>query len=182
MIVILLLKYFFAALLGGVGNRVRGGLDGKALSVGTQGGRLLGWAMPCGLIAFAGHMSPLHSGEIALAAFIGCTAPLFGSLSMGHGINPLWQDWLGMTAFSLLRVAPVGAVLWWFGYAWYWLIPVPVLGAALYWSSWKQPLSIWFLQIEPYGGAGGHPFQGPTWGEFTWGVLAGVCTLAACLH
>lgn len=156
-----------AAIIGALGNRIRGGLF--PVPGGTQVGRLVGWAIPCTLVA-----GPLGWWALAVGAgaFLGCCVGQYGGLSMGHrGPAPAVSPWLTMTGWGLARVAGPALVVWWTGGAWWWLLASGMACAPLYAAVWLLP--DWALRIPGLGrGTGpGDARDQPEMAEAWHGVL-----------
>jgi hypothetical protein len=166
----------------GVANRVRGGLWKQG---GDGPGRAL-WGLA---IAIVGAVCDLHAGAviaILIGGWLGCSTPLFSSLGIvtkgadGH-YHILPRCFAGLAAFTAGRLILPGLVIAVLGLPWFCLLPMLLLGPALYALSWWWPFEILWMQIVPGPtGDGVHPFEGPTFGEFAWGVAAAVCFALAC--
>lgn len=105
-----MLHLALAALIGSVGNRMRGG----ALAV--PGGDLVArlfWGVPAGIVAWSIGQPWWLAPAVGLGAYVGTTAGMFGGLSMGRrGARPRSSPWLTMTAWGFCRVALPVAALW----------------------------------------------------------------------
>lgn len=91
--------------VGALGNRVRGGLF--VMPGGDHVARLIGWAIPMGLLAGLISGSPWLGAAAAGGAFLGCTMGEYDSQSMGlKGGRGGEEAWIFMTAWGLARVLP----------------------------------------------------------------------------
>ena len=124
--------------LGALGNRIRGGL--WPIPGGDVPARLLGWGIPCAVIALAAGAG-WWAAAVGLAAFLGCSVGEYGALSMGHrGGATGWRAWAGMGAFGLGRTALVAGVVWWLGGAWLAVLITGLIAPAIYDLAWRVPL------------------------------------------
>lgn len=99
-----------AAILGAVGNRVRGGLF--PMPGGTQVARLVGWGVPCGAVAALAGVPWWGALLIGLGAFLGCMAGEHNSQSMGlKGGNSGLVAWGWMGLWGLERTVAVAIIV-----------------------------------------------------------------------
>ena len=143
------------AVIGALGNRIRGGV--VAIPGGTQVGRLVGWGIPCALVAWLAGAVWWAAGLIGIGAFVGCMAGQYGGLSMGHrGPPPDVSPWATMTAWGVARVigpALVAAVFLPYHMASYALLLSGLICAPIYYAVWLLPARV-FL---PYLGRTTNP-------------------------
>lgn len=136
------------ALVGALGNRIRGGLF--PMPGGTQVARVVGWGLPCAGLAWAAGAPWWVALLVGAGAFVGCCMGQYGGLSMGHrGAAPAVSPWLTMTAWGLARVALPALAVWWIGGAWWWLVASGLACAPIYWAVWLLP--DWALRIPGLG-------------------------------
>lgn len=137
-----------AAVVGALGNRIRGGLF--PIPGGTQVGRLVGWGLPVAAMAWLCGMVWWAAVLAGLGAFLGCCVGQYGGLSMGHrGPAPAVSPWLTMTVWGLARVAGPAVVVWWTGGAWWLVVASGLACAPIYWAVWMLP--DWALRIPGLG-------------------------------
>lgn len=166
-----------AALVGAIGNRIRGGL--LPIPGGTQVGRLVGWGLPCAAVAWLCGAPPLYAALIGLGAFLGCCVGQYGGLSMGHrGGAPRISPWLTMTAWGVARVGLPALVVWWLAGAWWWLLVSGLACAPLYWVVWHVP-SWAYLRGLGYGDGPATGFDPPELAEALHGAVMVVALVAA---
>lgn len=132
-----------AAPLGGLLNRVRGGLWGDVIRArlwagyGTQGGRgvfALATAMFAVLTAWDWRL-----GGLAPLVFVGLVFGWLKSADVGRDRDrPRLVEGAIMTARGLVMTAPAGAFLWWLGYG-PWLIPAGMALGLLYELGHRTP-------------------------------------------
>ena len=146
-----------AAIIGSLGNRVRGGLF--PMPGGDVPARLLGWGLPCALIV-ASAGAAWWSLAIGAGAFVGCSMGQYGGLSMGHRPNSVtgWRAWAGMAAFGFGRVALPAAVTGWCGGAWWLVLTSGLLAPVIYDAVWRVPPAIY---QRGFGYGGGPPAYDP---------------------
>ena len=165
-----------AALLGALGNRLRGGLWGDKIRWGTGVARLCAWGIPSGLGAWALGIPWWAAAVVILGAWAGCTVPQFGGLSMGNrpGGTSGAAAWAGMTAWGLLRMGGAALVAWWFGGAWWFPLAAGLACAPVYAAVWLLPPSALFPGL-------GAPNDPPEMAEALHGALMGAALAAAFL-
>lgn len=131
------------ALIGALGNRLRGGLWGSVIGWGSGVARLGAWGIPCGVGAWACGAPWWAALAVIVGAWAGCTVPQFGALSMGHrGGTSGALAWGAMTLWGLARMGSVVLVAWWLGGAWWWPLAAGLLCAPLYELAWHVPLPV----------------------------------------
>lgn len=165
----------------GVANRIRGGLFHFP---GDVPARAL-WGAAFGWSAWTWGLHWQTAIILSIGMFAACSAGLGGGLSMGKGTYTLKHDWIAMTRFSVWRIAPAVLILfcvsvlplaqWGPHYGvmfaqhtrWYMMLGMLPFGALAYFMGRYWPVSLPWLGIHVDGVDA--PF-----GEFLWGILAGV--------
>lgn len=160
-----------AAIIGGYGNRIRGGL--YALPGGDMPARIIG-ALSLGLIPLLAQRSAIECLAVAIATLVGeMVSGSDGSYSMNKGL----KSWIFMALYAVERLLLIGLVVWWFGafrsplplLLW---IAIPLCPLAYYIARF-WPINIGFLGIKAAIGtnvAG----QDSGFGEALWGAFVGV--------
>jgi hypothetical protein len=92
-------------LVGGLGNRMRGGLWGNRIGWGTGTARMCAWSIPVALLCALAGLPLLYLPLMIAGLFLGCCAGQYDSLSMGHhggkvGLAP----WFFMTLWGIARL------------------------------------------------------------------------------
>lgn len=130
--------------VGGLANRVRGGLGGDAIRArlwagyGTQGGRGV-FALATALFAVLAAWD-WRLGGLAPLVFIGLVFGWLKSADIGRDRDrPRLIEGAIMTARGLVMTAPAGAFLWWLGYG-PWFIPSGMALGLLYELGQRTPI------------------------------------------
>lgn len=139
-------------------------LRGDAIVGSTTAGRLL-WScgMAAGLAVVAFAWWPLI---LALALFVGCLFPWWGSIDMGRNDGTWLKDAALQAIRGVLWVVPAAVVTTHFAGAW-WVVLVGLTAVPFYEIGWRLPLGSW--RGSPageilFGGAIGATLAVATWG------------------
>lgn len=129
---------FLRALIGALANRLRGGMVGRIIpGIGTQLSRVVFAVMLVGSAAWQLWAVEWWMAVAAVAWWLSCIVPLFGSIDMGRNEGTVWGDAAKGAARGLIWAVPAAAVLWWQGFEWWPMVPAGLLFPVCYEIGWR---------------------------------------------
>lgn len=97
--------YSLSILIGGLGNRLRGGLYGDRIGWGTGIARLVSWSIPVALLCLMAGLPLIYLPAMIAGLYLGSCFGQYGSLSMGHrGGKTGIQAWFFMGLWGTARL------------------------------------------------------------------------------
>ena len=135
-----------AVLIGGFGDRLRGGLFGNRIGWGTGLARLVAWSIPVALLTALAGLPLIYLVPMIIGLYLGCCAGQYDSLSMGHrGGKTGLQAWLGMSFWGTARLIIPAIIIGIFTQHVPWLIIVGFFSCpVLYYIAWYAPPKFYF--------------------------------------
>ena len=163
-----MIEVALAAVVGAIGNRVRGGM--VPVPGGTQVGRLVGWALPSAVVAWVVGAPVVAAGFIGILAMLGCMAGQFGGLAMGmRGPAPKLSPWVTMQFWGFCRVLGPVVVLGVLERPWMPLLVAGLLCPAIYRAVWFVP-GEWLPRGFGYGHGKAEGYDPPQLAEAVHGA------------
>lgn len=127
-----------APFLLAAGFRVRGWSGFQRITGrGAWLARIVAWALPCGLLAWALHGGWYAGAAVAIGAWLGSLLGWWGSLDLGRREGTWLRDFGLHTARGLLWTAPIALAAWASGGSLWWLLGAGLLCGAAYEAGWR---------------------------------------------
>jgi hypothetical protein len=127
-----------APVILGAGFRLRGAaLFERITGRGATTARIVCFATPAGLLAWATGFPWPYALAMGVAAWLGCLPPWWGSLDLGRHAGGYARDFALHTLRGVVWVAPMAAVAFLAGAAWWPLILAGLMCGAVYEAGYR---------------------------------------------
>jgi hypothetical protein len=140
------LNLILSALIGGITNRIRGGLFGHEIGLGDTFVRIFAFGLPMGLLSYYFGLPLFYALLMWVGFYLGCVQGQYGSLSMGHaGGTKGILAWLAMFTWGLGRIIiPAGVLYYYSSNVPYFMLATAFLCPIVYNIVWYFPKSLFF--------------------------------------